>query len=502
MEIKVEQGSIEKSTADTIIVNLFEGVQEPGGATGAVDRALGGALRDLIAAGDFKGKAREIAVVYPRGAIHGRRVILVGLGKREKLDLEGVRQAMAVACRRARELNARSVATVVHGSSEGGLSSMQAAQATVEGALLGCYRFDLLKKPDEPQNELQELHLVEFAEEKVEEVRQGAHLAEQIFLGVKLARDLVNLPPNMATPKKMAEVATQIAGEHDMKVFIGDRQWAAEQKMGAFLSVAKGAGEEPQFIVLEHKPSSAQAGTLVIVGKGITFDTGGISLKPGEKMEEMKCDMAGAAAALGTMKAIGLLNLPVHVVCLAPCTENMPDAHAYRPADVIFASNGKSIEIISTDAEGRLILADALVYAGRYKPQAVVDLATLTGACVIALGANVAAGLFTNDETLQQKLMESAAITYERLWPLPLYEDYSKKIKSDVADVKNSGGRQAGVGASAAFLKEFVSYPWAHIDMAGMALSDKEEGYILKGATGFGVRLLVQFLMRWVQSGS
>ncbi len=502
MNVIVEQGSIEKTTADTMIVNLFEGTPEPGGATGAVDQALHGAIRELISNGDFKGKQKEMVVLYPRGALPAKRVILLGLGKREKFDVEVIRQVASAGIRRARELNAQSVATVVHGGGEGGVSPELAAQATVEGSILGLYRYDALQNAEERPKDPQELRLVEFATEKIESVRQGAQLAERICQGVQLARDLVNMPPNMATPKKMAEVAAQIADDHHMNVFVGDRQWAESQKMGAFLAVAKGAGEEPQFIVLEHAPSQSNLGTLVIIGKGITFDTGGISLKPGEKMEEMKCDMAGAAAVLGAMKVVGLLNLPLHVVCLAPCTENMPDASAYHPADVIFASNGKSIEIISTDAEGRLILADALVYAHRYQPKAVVNLATLTGACVIALGANVAAGLFSNDDALRQKLLDSAEITHERLWPLPLYEDYSRKIKSDVADIKNSGGRNGGVGTSAAFLKEFVSYPWAHIDMAGMALSDKDEGYIQKGGTGFGVRLLVQLLLNWTKSAS
>jgi leucyl aminopeptidase len=237
--------------------------------------------------------------------------------------------------------------------------------------------------------------------------------------------------------------------------------------------------------------------TVVLVGKGITFDTGGISIKPSEKMDEMKSDMAGAAAVLGAMKVIGSLKLPVHVVSITPCTENMPDAHAYHPADVVTASNGKTIEIISTDAEGRLILADALVYASRYDPKAVVDLATLTGACVTALGKNIAAGLFCTHPDLSDKLVASGNYTHERLWPMPLWDDYLKSIESNVANIKNSGGRFGGVGTSAIFLKEFTAYPWAHLDIAGMALAEKEEGYIPVGGTGYGVRLLVDFLRNW-----
>jgi leucyl aminopeptidase len=258
--------------------------------------------------------------------------------------------------------------------------------------------------------------------------------------------------------------------------------------------VALGAGEPPAFIVLEHNADRADLPTVVLVGKGITFDTGGISIKPGERMGDMKSDMGGAAAVLGAMEAVGRLGLPLRVIGITPCTENMPDANAYRPADVITASNGKTIEIISTDAEGRMVLADALVYAAQYEPAAVIDLATLTGACVVALGAGVAAGLFCNDDALRDRLLAAADNTYERLWPLPLYEDYRRTIDSQVADMKNSGGRMGGVGTSAIFLREFTSYPWAHLDIAGVALADKAGDYAPAGATGFGVRLLVEYL--------
>jgi leucyl aminopeptidase len=295
----------------------------------------------------------------------------------------------------------------------------------------------------------------------------------------------------------MAEAAEQIAAETGMKITVGGRRWAAKRDMGAFLAVAKGAGEPPKFIVLEHNGDRDDVDTVVLVGKGITFDTGGISIKPSERMGLMKSDMAGAAAVLGAMKSIGILNLPLHVIGIAPCTENMPDADAYRPADVIKASNGKTIEIISTDAEGRMVLADGLVYAARFGPKAVIDLATLTGACVVALGKGMAGGLFTNNDELRDRLMGAASATHERLWPLPLWDDYKKAIESDVADIKNSGGRMGGVATSAIFLKQFTDYPWAHLDIAGMALGEKDEGYLTKGATGFGVRLLLELLHNW-----
>ena len=278
---------------------------------------------------------------------------------------------------------------------------------------------------------------------------------------------------------------------------MGDRAWAAEHNMGGFLAVAKGAGEPPKFVVMEHNCDREDLDTIVLVGKGITFDTGGISIKPSERMEAMKSDMGGAAAVLGAMKVVGALNLPLRVIGIAPCTENMPDANAYRPADVITASNGVTIEIISTDAEGRMVLADGLVYATRYNPKAVIDLATLTGACVVALGQGMAAGLFSTDDGLRDQLVTAGTAVHERVWPLPLWDDYKEAIKSDVADIKNSGGRFGGVATSAIFLKQFINYPWVHLDIAGMALSEKGSAYTPRGGTGYGVRLLVEFLRNW-----
>jgi len=495
MEIKVEQGSIEASAADTLIVNLFEGVTTPGGATGALDRALGGAVSDLVAGGDVKGKAGEVAVLYPRGAVGARRVLVVGLGKAEAFDVEGVRRASAAAIKRARDLNAQHVATIVHGAGIGGLDAAAAAQATIEGALLATYRF-AAQKQREAANEIASLTIVERDAARLDTIRQGAALGEAVAGGVALARDLVNMPPNVATPTRLAEQARAIAAARGMDVTIGDRAWAAERNMGAFLAVAQGAGEPPAFIILEHNADRSDLPAIVLVGKGITFDTGGISLKPGDRMWEMKSDMGGAAAVLGAMDVVGRLNLPLRVIGITPCTENMPDAAAYRPADVITASNGKTIEIISTDAEGRMVLADALVYAAQYEPAAVIDLATLTGACVVALGTGVAAGIFCNDDGLRDGLLAAADATYERLWPLPLYDDYRRSINSEVADMKNTGGRFGGVGTSAVFLREFTGYPWAHLDIAGVALAEKSGDYAPVGGTGFGVRLLVEYLRR------
>lgn len=501
MKLSVIQGNIHEIIADVIVVGLFEGVVKPDGAAGMVDQALNGAISELIASGDLSGKANEVVVVYTRGAIPARRVFVVGLGKAEELTREIVRSASAAALRRAHDLKARQVVTVVHGAGVNGLSADAAAQASAEGALLVLYQYAAPgvshSKKRQEHVDIDELSFWEVDSAQLSAVEHGVHIAEVVSAGVVLARNLVNMPPNVATPELMAEVAEDIAVSHGMQFMAGDREWAAEHNMGAYLAVAQGAGKQPKFIVLEHNGERQDLDTIVLVGKGITFDTGGISIKPSEHMGDMKSDMAGAAAVLGAMKVVGELNLPLRVIGITPCTENMPDADAYRPADVITASNGKTIEIISTDAEGRMVLADGLVYAGRYQPKAVVDLATLTGACVVALGMGVAAGVFCNDEALRDKLVTSGNAVHERLWPLPLWEDYKKAIKSPVADMKNSGGRMGGVATSAVFLQEFTDYPWAHLDIAGMALSEKEGPYAPAGATGYGVRLLVEFLRNW-----
>ena len=431
---------------------------------------------------------------YPINEEKIKRIVFTGLDDENNSAEENIRLSIAAGIKQAEKLKAQKIGILTESylekaNKEGGIT------AILEGGLLSLYHYQHGKETKKGVEKI-----VLYVEK--EDVATGAKLTQEVEAtasGVYLSRDLVNMPPNEATPTYMAKMAQEIAETDGVKAIIGDREWAREREMGAFLAVAKGAGEPPKFIVLEYHGDRDDLPTVVVVGKGITFDSGGISLKPSQNMGAMKSDMAGASVVLGVMKAVSQLDLPLRIIGIAPCTENMPDADAYRPADVIRASNGKTIEIISTDAEGRMVLADGLVFAKKYSPDAVIDLATLTGSCVVALGKNVAAGLFTNDSAIRDRLLNSALKTNERLWPLPLYEDYSKTIKSKVADIKNSGGRHGGVGTSAAFLKEFVDYPWAHIDIAGMALFEKEKGYIPEGASGYGVRLIVDFLKSWNQ---
>jgi leucyl aminopeptidase len=496
MEFHALTGLIEAQQSDTLVVSLFQGEDKLDQTVKRIDELLSGAISEMIASSDITGKLGEVSQLYPRGVLIPRRVLVVGLGKKAEFGAEVVRKSASAALKRARDLNARNVA---FGCSEQGIAILglrEYIQAAVEGIRLGQYRFQMFHTVDDSEKDIERVLFTAEDQPSLQDLETGITIADAVSDGVCLARDLVNMPANYATPLRIAEAARSIADTLSLSIMVGDREWAAQQKMGAFLGVSQGAKEPAQFIVLEYNGAQADLETVVLVGKGITFDSGGISIKPSEKMEDMKSDMGGAAAVLGTMKAVAELKLPLHVVGIMPCTDNMPDGGAFHPGDILTASNGKTIEIISTDAEGRLILSDALVYAQRYSPKYVVDLATLTGACVIALGDGVAAGLFSNDQALSDKLVASGQATHERLWPMPLWDDYRLAIKSNVADMKNTGGRYGGVGTSAIFLKEFINYSWAHLDIAGMALSAKENGYIPAGGTGYGVRLLTDFLLK------
>lgn len=500
MEIEVKRGAIQEEQTELIVVNLFQGVTEPGGATGSVDKALHGQIGDLIAAGDFKGKLNETAVLYTRGDIPAKRVLLVGLGKQDEFDLDKVRQVAGTAARKARSLGLSRYATIVHGAGAAGLEPAEAAQALAEGTHLSQYRFtqhQTVKNENEGDTELEKVSVVVFEQELVDTVREGVWAGEHIAAAVKLARDLTNQPANYATPTILADEARRMAKAYGLKFRAFGPADMRQLGMGALLGVAQGSQQEPRFIVLEHNLKEAEGAPVVLVGKGLTFDSGGLSLKSSENMHQMKGDMAGAATVLGAMQALAALKVPHPVVGLIPSTENLPSGTAYKPGDVLKAITGKTIEVINTDAEGRLILADALGYAQRYSPKAVIDLATLTGACVVALGT-VAAGLFSTDDDLAARIEAASRATNEKVWRMPLWKEYAEQLKSDVADVKNTGGRPAGAITAAMFLSKFAEeMPWAHLDIAGVSAKDKDSPYQPKGATGFGVRLLTQLLRDW-----
>lgn len=495
MDIKVYVKPITEVDADTAIVYIFEDDRVFEAAGTAVNAALNGLLFEMMDSGDFSGKAGQTAVLYPRGSLSVSRVIVAGLGQKADLTLDGLRRAAATALRKARELNAVRVVSILVSA----LSAVEAAQAVVEGGLLGLYTYRGQKSDQVDNDSPETLELVLDDAAQMTDVETGVARGRAFAAGSRLARDLVNLPPNICTPAYMAERAQEMAQAAGLKCEVLETHQIRALKMGAFLGVAQGSDTPPRFIILEHNAErAAELDTIVLVGKGVTFDTGGYSLKTRDGMIGMKADMGGGAAVIGAMRTIAGLGVPLHVVGLIPAVDNMISGHAYRPQDVVTASNGKTIEIISTDAEGRMLLADALVYAGRYEPAAVVDIATLTGSCVVALG-NVAAGLFSTDESLRDALMTAGDMTQERVWPMPLYAEYAKALESDTADMKNSGGRPGGVGVAAAFLRNFVDYPvWAHIDMAGMVTDASDNPYVPgKGATGYGARLLAQFVDHW-----
>lgn len=503
LEIRVAVSDIAQWEDEAVVVNLFEGVETPGGATGAVDRATDGLISAAIAQGDLRGRFKEVLVLPSMGRIPARRIAVVGLGPQGAFDADRAREVAAAAVRTARERGWTGFGTVVHGAGIGGLELARAAQAVAEGAWLGLYAYEELKSK-KGDGGPEAVTLVTRGEEDAAVVREAVHVAEVVAKATNFARDLVNTPSNRKTPRELAERAQAMAKGAGLTCRVLDEAEAKAEGMGAFLGVARGSEEPPRFLILEWK--GAEGRPIVLAGKGITFDTGGISLKPQEgplgPMWEMKYDMGGAATVLATLRAAAELKLPVHLVGLAPCTENMPGGRAQKPGDVVTTVGGLTVEVENTDAEGRLVLADALGYALRYEPQAVIDLATLTGAAVIGLGKKCAA-LFGTDAELVARLRAAADRAGERLWELPLFEEYEAQIESAVADVKNTGGRPAGAVTAALFLKRFAGdVPWAHLDIAGPVWNDGKptslkKAYIPKGATGFGVRTLVELLRSW-----
>lgn len=495
LELKVVVGDATRIEVDALIVNLFEGVSQPGGATGAVDRALGGSIAELIAAGEIKGKLGENTLIHALGRIPAKRVIVAGLGKQSELTLDRIRRATAEACRYARGRGLKRVASIVHGAGAGGIEADSAAQAITEGAILGLYTFrrHITREPD--NGPVDELLIVERDEGRLAQLEKGRSTGEAIAGAVNFARDMINEPANFMTPADMAEAAGRAAADYGLHCSVLEREQMREMGMGALLGVAQGSSQPPKFIILEYRGSDVADKPMALVGKGITFDSGGISLKPGENMGEMKGDMAGGATVMAVLRVLGQLRPKINVTGLIPATENLPSGTALKPGDVLRAVNGKTVEIVSTDAEGRLILADALSYAAKLGLSPMVDVATLTGACRVALG-DVTTGAFANNEDLVKKVIAAAYEAGERLWQMPMYEEYKEQYKSEVADIKNSGGRYGGAITAAQFLGEFVGDgPWVHLDIAGTSFTGKDKGYLVKGATGVMVRTLTNLVL-------
>jgi len=495
MEVKVVSGDITSLPLSAIVVNLFEGVKNPVGATEVVDRAIGGLITQLIAEGEIKGKRNDITLIHSMGKITPKRVVVAGLGKEEELTLPVIRGVTAEACRFLRRVGATQVATIAHGAGVGGIDAEKSAQAVTEGAMLGLYTFRKHQTKEAEEGEIEQLLIAEPDEAKLAALERGCNRGRIMAEATILARDMANEPANYMTPSHMAEVAQRVADEWGLECRILEQADMERLGMGALLCVSRGSRQPPKLIILSYKGGNPSRSPLGLVGKGITFDSGGISIKPSEGMGDMKGDMAGGAAVIATMRAIGELRPKVSVTALVPATENLPDGAALKPGDIVRASNGKTIEVVTTDAEGRLILADALSYALKLGFSPVVDVATLTGACHIALG-DLCTGAFGNNQDLMDKVLKAGEEAGEYIWQMPMYEEYREQNKSDVADIKNSAGRWGGAITAAQFLAEFVDdTPWVHLDIAGTSHAEKDRTYLVKGSTGVAVRTLVNLIL-------
>ena len=483
-----------ENDVDGLIVYMFEG--ELPEILDKADKLLKGEIKRCFKRGEFNGKDGEAYTLPTYWKSGPKKLIITGLGKRDKFSLDRLRSASAIGAKEARRFKLSSILSTVF--DEEGVSEEDAVCFMVEGSMLGLYCFTELKTKEDNNREYPKRWLVSVANLKTGKkdvrkyIEQGRILAES----VNFARDLVNRPGNVLTPSIFAKEAEKIAKKSGIKCNILKLKEIEKEGMRAFLSVAKGSDEPCRFIVLDYRGGRKDERPVVLVGKAVTFDSGGISIKPSAKMEEMKYDMSGGAAVLGVMRAIGELRSKVNVIGIIPAAENLPSGKASKPGDVVKSLSGQTIEIISTDAEGRMLLCDALSYGLRYKPRFMIDLATLTGACTVALG-NHAVGIMGNDPGIIERLKKAGDRSGERLWELPLWDDYDDLIKSDVADMKNVGNRSAGTIVGGMFLKRFVKdTPWAHLDIAGTAWAEKPSACMPKGATGVGVRLIFELLKK------
>ena len=496
MQIEVTSGDLAAQDVDTIVVSLAEGSRRPGGAAGALNAALGGAIRDMLASGAIRLGDGALTNLPAGGTVAARRALVHGLGKRDSITQRRLRSKAGALGRALRGLDAGSVAV-------GGLGDWlgddveRGGQTLAEGFALGLYRFDehRTREQDKPKGSVGPLRLVESSEARAARVRAGVERGLVLAEAQNVARDLANSPANLMTPTHMAERAQAIADETGLECEIIERDEAEELGMGSYLSVAQGSRQPPKFIVLRHRGGEEGEAPIALIGKGITFDSGGISIKPAAGMERMKADMSGAAAVLGAMQAIGRLAPAINVTGITPCTENLPGGSATKPGDVFRAMDGQTVEVINTDAEGRLVLADALGYARSHDCSPLIDVATLTGAMSIALG-NVRTGVFANDDELYDALEAAGDVAGELVWRFPLDAEYDDQIKSDVADIKNTGGRGAGSITAAKFIERFAhDTPWAHFDIAGVMDIDRDRGEQVKGVRGTAARTLVEYVL-------
>lgn len=498
MTVEAKQARIVTEPAEVLVMTQYEGERAFEPELAALDKRLDGALRELLVTKEFEGKLSETLLFHTHGKIPARRVLLLGLGSRKEAGLDRVRQAFGYAAKRTRQARAGSMTALIPDLVSSDIPTVEIAQAMVEGAVLGSYQFTAYRSDNHAGKAPARMTIVVADQRALAQTREGIRRGVAAAEATVFVRDLCNHPSNVMTPSRIAQEAKAIAKATGVSLKILERKDMERLGMGALLGVARGSHEPPKFIILEYKGSKAAAKEgrpVVLVGKTITFDTGGISLKPAENMEQMKADMTGGAEVLAAIRAAARLKLPLHVISILPATENMPGGRAMKPGDIVKTLSGKTVEVQNTDAEGRLILSDGLAYATRYKPSALIDVATLTGACVVALG-QFAIGMFGNDVRLKEALRKAGLKAGERVWEMPLWEEYFEQLKSDVADMRNIGGRGGGMITAALFLSKFVDgCPWVHLDIASTDWSERERAYIPKGPTGIGTRLLIQYLI-------
>ncbi len=489
MQVRIAQDAPVAARTGAVVVPVFTG-GELSNAAKALDAALGGAVADVLSSGEIKGKLAECALIHAKDQPF-RRVLVVGLGDAAKFEPSHLARYAGAAVRYLGRRNVSEIAIALPEQAAGNETACVSFAA--EGAIAGSFDTTIYQEKPDKRVATESVTIVANG---LDAAASNAGLARGIAVGeaVNFARRLAVTPANDMTPTILADEAARAAKDASIDIEVWDEARIAKEQMGSFLSVAHGSAQPPKFIIMKYTGDPGSKELLALVGKGITFDTGGISLKPPERMEEMKYDMSGGAAVIAAMCAIGKLKPKINVVGLVPATENMPGGKATKPGDIVKAMNGRTIEVINTDAEGRLVLADALCYANKLGATKIVDAATLTGACVIALG-HAASAAIGNDETFTNAFLAAAKSTGERYWQMPLYDDYASAMKSDIADLKNTGGRPAGTLTAAAFLKSFVDKtPWVHLDVAGTAYLDNESAWQAKGPTGTPVRAFVSLV--------
>lgn len=501
MEIKAQRRPFHELDVEVLCMVVFEAeTPENTPLMAQLNERTNGVIGSLLASSELRGKPDEITYIHQPAHLRSRRILLVGGGKREHWSPDGVRRAAGTAARYLKSRGVKSMGFFCRPE----WAPEASARAAVEGVLLGLFDVGTYKTQEKDDRFLEDV-VIATDEGSLDALERALHRGQILAKATNFARNLVNEPSSILTPTELASRAGEMASRFSLDIEILDEQQMRDLGMGALLAVARGSDEPAKLIILRYAPEEGRAGQrapVAFVGKGITFDSGGISLKPSKGMEQMKYDMAGGAAVLGAMRAIGQLRPAIPVMGLVPAAENMPSGRAQKPGDVVRSLSGKTIEVINTDAEGRLILADALTYACRLGASQVVDLATLTGACVVALGS-VYAAVMGNDESFLAEVIRAGEAAGERLWRLPLDEAYRDQLKSEIADLKNIGGRKAGAITAASFLSEFVQgVPWAHIDIAGTAWLEEKKPYLAAGPTGVGVRTLVHLAEQLAQTRS